>query len=233
MSTRDHAGTRRPRLFRRGWAGALGIAFAATMLVLPAAASANGAYEPNDSASTATGPLQSGAWYSAVTETENDEDWYFLYTTGTTQLDISVTGMGRDNCLGTDLELMNGDGDAIETTYPAEDNETEHILYTARAAATYYLKVQDYHIAGCFGPDAYYSVKVDSSIALGTTPPPVPAPPSSVPSSGSGAADRLCSSARQRVSRLQRQLRGARSARRRAAVRRQLRSARSQATSAC
>ena len=65
-------------MFRSTWLLAAAI-IAVLVLAAPTIASASGEYEPNDTFSTATGPVADGT-YSAVFETANDEDWYRIDT---------------------------------------------------------------------------------------------------------------------------------------------------------
>jgi hypothetical protein len=219
------------------------ITSAAAALVLLAAAGAptaahGAAYEPNDSADTATGPLQSGGAYEAAIETFNDEDWFVFYTTGITQLNISLLGLGPEDCFGPEMDLTNPAGDEIDETGNADRNETERILYTAEKAETLYVAVTPYNVAPCAGPEAAYRLQVDSSVPLGLTPPPPsfsPPPPAPVtaPKPQGSDSQALCSQARQRLARLKRQMRRANSRRRRQDLRPRLRSARRQVNRAC
>lgn len=63
-------------------------ALVAGVLLAPSSASAGS----NDTMATADGPVI-GSITGAI-ETENDVDWFFFYAQGSTQLDISLAGLG-------------------------------------------------------------------------------------------------------------------------------------------
>jgi hypothetical protein len=177
-------------------------------------------YEPNDTIATATGPLAGGSTYSEAIQTQNDEDWYFFYTNGTQQLDISFTNL-TNGCTNLILSLLNGNGEGVGSSYARPDpNTTSHILYTASTAARYYLHVVDpYDNPGC-----QYQLRVDPAGALTSQPPYIPPPPEV--SSG-------CRAAQRRVAILRSRLRHATSRRQRNRLRAKLRQARSTVTSRC
>lgn len=207
---------------------------AALLLIISVDRAHAAAYEPNDSVATATGPLQSGVDYTAAIETVNDQDWFVFYTTGVTQLDISLLGLHPEECFGPEVALSDASGETIEQSHYAARNETEHILYTAPKAGTYYLSVYEYHIAPCAGSDALYRLRIDASIPLGVSPPPVEFPPvASTPQAPDAGRRARCAGARRRLARLNAQLQRAASPRQRRRLRSMRRQARQRVRSAC
>ena len=80
-------------LMRRRTIGLVLASALATAAGLGATASEAGAqtYEPNDSYITASGPLAAGTSYSAGTETDNDEDYYYFYVPQRMQMFFNLT----------------------------------------------------------------------------------------------------------------------------------------------
>src|SRR5215213_1011170 len=52
------------------------------------------AFEPNDTASTATGPLDLNRPYVAALETESDQDYFYLMVPRETQLGLTLRNFG-------------------------------------------------------------------------------------------------------------------------------------------
>lgn len=183
-------------------------------------------YEPNDSIAAAYGPLAGGVTYAAGLETQNDEDWYFFYTNGQQQLDISFTNL-TEGCTNLIMSFTDTNGEELHYVRP-NVNETRHIQYTSPTSARYYLRVYD-----LIGETCSYQLRVDPPSALTTQPPPA-APTSVPPQSGSqSGGSSACHQARLRVSSLRRHLRRARSPRQRARLRTALRRARTTAARVC
>jgi hypothetical protein len=224
----------------RLWAVALGAC--ALALALPGAASAarataSAAWEPNDNIASATGPLQSGGVYQAAIETSNDQDWFVMYTTGVTQLNVSLLGLHPDGCFGPELRLLDASGETIEETGSVDDNETRQILYTVPGAETLYVTVEAYHLAPCAGPEAVYRLQVASSPALGLSPPPpvLPPPPATAPKPPpppTGPAP-ACVRARNQIAQIRSRLADAVWPKQRRKLRRKLRAARRHARAVC
>ena len=120
---------------------AMGLLALAAVLALPAAATANPAYEPNNGIHQAFGPLSSGANYDGVISSDNDEDWYVLYASGQGVLDASIQNTADPDRQGTVyLELLNQDGEELNETF-AYDEESGEIVYTTPGPGQYYLVV--------------------------------------------------------------------------------------------
>lgn len=220
---------------RQRWATTTAIALVLGGFLSAASASA----EPNDTAAGASGPIRNGVTYQGVIATENDFDWWVFYTGASTQLDIALLGLGREDCFGPVMDLYDSDGQVITgEDYPAERNETRHILRTVDAG-TFYVKVGPYNIAPCIGSEALYHLWINSSPALLAGPPyiPPPAPPSESGSHGTspgrGSYAAACRRTRQRISALSTRLRSANSRRQRNLLHAKLRRARNEARTYC
>jgi hypothetical protein len=83
--------------------GTISTAAAVLALAAPAAALADDAYEPNDSESTATGPITPGQSYAAQVAAPSDDDVFLVRATGG-QMTIDAT-VTRDGCPDTEDAL--------------------------------------------------------------------------------------------------------------------------------
>lgn len=79
-------------------------------------------YEPNDTFSQATGPMQGGQDYAAAIENRGDQDWFYFNTVGQRQLDVSLTPKSTGCRL--DMQTYNSSGQAIN------DGSAEAYWYT-------------------------------------------------------------------------------------------------------
>lgn len=143
-------------------------------------------FEPNDRAPNASGPLRNGATLSATLGTENDEDWYFFYAPGSTQVQITVsqeTGAPTDQrhparggiCSlqeGIVVDLLEGPDattDHLESVTPeCDDSDTRFIpgrLRYSLSKGCYALYASRF--GGLEGFDAIpYSLEVSSTAGL-------------------------------------------------------------------
>jgi hypothetical protein len=226
-----------PRRWRRAlFAGPVSLALllvAVPMAWADTSLSGSASYEPNDSIATAYGPLAGGVTYAGGLETQNDEDWFYLYTNGQQQFDISFTNL-TDGCTNLIMSFVDANGEELHYVRP-NVNETRHILYTSPGAARYYLRVYD-----LIGETCSYQLRVDPPTALTTQPPSALPPPTPSPESGShatapgrGSYAAACRRARLRISRVSSHLRAATSRRQRNLLRAKLRRARSEAGTYC
>jgi hypothetical protein len=156
------------------------------VFALPAAALADGAYEPNNSASAAFGPLTGGSDYSAAIETENDQDWYGFYGFAQRQIRIHVGEHTiTDQCgdgSGFIVTLRNAHGDwltsaQLDSQGPYYPPQTVDLNYTLPRWDLYYLEVVDSGSGACPSTSNAYTFRIDPADALGGPPPPPPAPP--------------------------------------------------------
>src|SRR5205085_1128521 len=87
----------------------------AAALTWPAAAAADGPYEPNETAAMVTAPA-TAARIDAALETPQDEDWYLLHPQGVRQLGVLATLATpyRTSYGRISIELLDGEG----SSYP-------------------------------------------------------------------------------------------------------------------
>jgi hypothetical protein len=131
-------------------------------LVITAAATADGPYEPNDTPETATGGLIEGKTYSAAIErvdqsydANQDVDWYIFNTGRAGTFTVSYTNrQAEGNCFGPEARLLSPDGALLGVAQPRR-NETERIVYNGAAPAQYLLRVKPYQIEPCPPPEPY------------------------------------------------------------------------------
>jgi hypothetical protein len=100
----------------------------ATTMPLTATATAQPAYEPNDSILTGYGPLANNSSYTAALETGNDLDYFYFYVTtpATAQITFTITNLGGGVGYNPDFSayLADSHGNHFETIgeyiYPAD-----------------------------------------------------------------------------------------------------------------
>lgn len=99
-------------------------------------------YEPNDSADTAYGPLESARAYSSYIWEEGDLDFYRVELAGDEpELAVDLTSV-PDGC-DYDLYVYDGDMNLVDYSYNA-DNADEQVVLSAPGAGTWYLEVEPY-----------------------------------------------------------------------------------------
>ena len=144
----------------------IGLLASAAVLALPAAASANPAYEPNDGIHQAYGPLAAGTTYDATISSDNDSDWYIVYVSGQGVLDARLTNVDQDTCCSIpSLYLRDQNGETLNSTSVSE-GETESLPYTTPGPGVYYIEVR-----GGLEPDTY-QLQVTGPITGGPRPGP-------------------------------------------------------------
>jgi hypothetical protein len=124
-------------------------------------------YEPNDSAGTAYGPIDSGDNYpDAEISTSSDVDWFHFTTEDTGTITVSVTHeSGAD--LDWYLYLSTDTSNYVARGYTTSNPETGS--YNATWVGKYYVKVVGYN-----GSTSTYTLKVTYPDDGGTPPPPGP-----------------------------------------------------------
>jgi hypothetical protein len=124
-------------------------------------------YEPNDTYISAFGPVTAGVDYSAATETENDEDYYFFYLPQRTQTFFTLT-----NTSGTDYSDAYVCGEIISQTRSSYDYiaDSELVVYAARTAtAAVTLDRGKYFVSvGCADADETYTFRITPPGATST-----------------------------------------------------------------
>lgn len=130
-------------------------------------ATADGPYEPNETAPQATGPIVGGTSYNGVIETSNDVDWFFFYVAGQRQFEVVLTWRSGPDCsAGVSLTLRNRDGSEEGTAYAdgGAGDTVGRTTLTSPGSARYNLEVN-----GCEG--AAYTIQITPADAFTTQPP--------------------------------------------------------------
>jgi len=136
------------------------------MLLLASVAYGKGEYEPNDSRSTAAGPLAGGTSYTATRETENDIDWYVFYVKTYSQMDFwaTIDKYGPDCTSGrTYMRLFDKDGEYLDADSldPYSTDVIDHVLITL-SPGRYYIKTSE--ISSCTEERYTFGIKPRSAI---------------------------------------------------------------------
>lgn len=135
-------------------------------LSLPSAASAQ-SYEPNDSYITGFGPIEAGTTYSAGTETDNDEDYYYFYVPQRAQMFFNLTAtktVSRSVVCGSVYRQTYSDYDYIGDTYlQVREGETETAAVTLDPGK-YYFVIE----ASCASAGEAYTFRIDPAGATST-----------------------------------------------------------------
>lgn len=135
---------------------------------VPAAAFATGEYEPNDSLSTAFGPLAGGLDYAATFETENDGDWYRFYVRNYSQVELSAVTLDY-RCQSSNnvmtIRLRDGDGKNLRFFYlPSSvrrEGEVARLRLTLDAGRYFITATHD-----GFCEQTVYRIRVDPGMAI-------------------------------------------------------------------
>jgi hypothetical protein len=225
MGTAEHQKARMRRMV------AIGSVLAVGVLVLATVGPNRAVAGSNDTMAGAQGPVTLSI--TGAINTANDVDWYFLYASPQTQLDVALAGLGPESergCISWTVVLRDADGRGLESTH-AYVNQISHIRYTLATGGRYYLEVSG---AYCEEP-GNYRIDLAASPALLTSPPPVTPPPSGSGSHGTGRGSyaAACGKAQGRVDAITAHLRSANTRRERRRWRAKLRRARSEVRAYC
>jgi hypothetical protein len=99
-----------------------------------------GTAEPNDSRSTAGGPLAPGAWYYSTLETVNDEDWLRLYVRpGIHRVDVQAVVYGPP-CGFHEIALRSARGRELATSTGTYE-KVAHLKHRQRGPARLYVEI--------------------------------------------------------------------------------------------
>ncbi|WP_425448712.1 M4 family metallopeptidase [Dethiothermospora halolimnae] len=97
-------------------------------------------YEPNDSASSAYGPLESGMTYESYISSATDNDIYYFNTNSYTDINISLTNLPGDY----DLYLYDSQGNQVDKSENG-NTSNESITYSPNSTGKYYIQVVGYN----------------------------------------------------------------------------------------
>jgi len=110
-------------------------------------------YEPNDSMSSAYGPLTSGSTYNSYIASSSDVDYYKFTTSQTGAISVNLSNLPGDY----DLYLYNSSGSLLKSSTNG-GTTSESISYSASTTGTFYVKVIGYN--GASSTSTAYALKV-------------------------------------------------------------------------
>jgi bacillolysin len=97
-------------------------------------------YEPNDSMSSAYGPITSGTTYNSYIASSSDVDYYKFNTAQSGTISVSLSNLPGDY----DLYLYNSGGTLLAQSTNGSTS-SESISYSASSSGTFYVKVVGYN----------------------------------------------------------------------------------------
>ena len=177
---------------------AIGLSVTAAAVAVLFAGTSHANPEPNDNVAQAVGPLTGATYYQGQIETSNDEDWFFFYTSGQRQFDLAGTNLSSNSgrCEEVTFYLTDADGRILSGVDPWL-NVTEHITYTSKRAAKFYVQVTGSGCDPAGSPPVSYQLRVDPQDALA----------SALAPAGPSTPSRACRAAQARERRLARTVR--------------------------
>jgi hypothetical protein len=99
-----------------------------------------GTAEPNDSRSTAGGPLSPGAWYYSALETVNDRDWLRFYVRpGVRRVDVQTVVYGPP-CDYHEITLRSARGRELASSRSTRERVV-HLTHRQRGPARFYVAI--------------------------------------------------------------------------------------------
>jgi hypothetical protein len=106
----------------------------------PGKPTVKGTAEPNDSRSTAGGPLAPGAWYYSTLETVNDEDWLRFYVRpGVHRVDVQAVVYGPP-CGFHEIALRSARGRELASSTSTYET-VAHLRHRQRGPARLYIEI--------------------------------------------------------------------------------------------
>jgi bacillolysin len=109
-------------------------------------------YEPNDSQSTAYGPIASDTTYNGKISSPSDVDWFKFTTSSSGTISLTLTNLPADY----DLYLYNSSGTQLARSWNG-GTSSESISYNASSAGTFYVRVVGYN--GAYNTSTAYALK--------------------------------------------------------------------------
>lgn len=151
------------------------------------------AYEPNDSAATAVGPLVGGQLYQGSINSTLDRDYFYFYTAGSGSYNVSIVDYGDPwNICRKDWVALTASGDLLDyqTSWGSNDiyggngGSSSVLAFAATSASKVYIRVAGEPNPYCWdspsyyhpGPDKY-TIRVLPAEAVASSLPAPPAPP--------------------------------------------------------
>jgi hypothetical protein len=137
-----------------------------------AAATANTGRDP----ASAIGPLEGAKLYGARTDSSWEADWFFFYTSGGGEFDVTITNTMVNNApdcyVGADLYPGATDDDLLDSASGVIGNTRGHLTYDGAGAARYSVVVG----SGC-AQNGYQLVVAPKALVTADAPPDPPPPP--------------------------------------------------------
>jgi hypothetical protein len=127
----------------RQWGCAAALAVASVTVALPQAASALAEVEPNDTSTTATGPLPNGSTTTGVIGRAGDVDWYRIHVKGKTRNSLAATLEYDDAACGGPIDVAYTDlneAPMARGTVPFDPGSSE-VQFTLHQPQTVLLRV--------------------------------------------------------------------------------------------
>lgn len=113
---------------------------AAALVSGPGKLPVKGTVEPNDSRSTAGGPLSPGAWYYSTLETVNDQDWLRFYVRpGVRRVDVQAVVYGPQ-CDYHEITLRSARGGELDSSRSTRELIV-HLTHRQRGPARLYVQI--------------------------------------------------------------------------------------------
>ena len=140
---------------------------AAALVPGPGKLPVKGTAEPNDTRSTAGGPLVPGAWYYSALETVNDEDWLRLYVRpGAGRVDVQTVIYGP-RCDNHQVTLTSSRGRYLASVTDTRETVV-HLTHRPRGPARLYVRIANGPIPSlqfaCVGSATVVRVTPDDAI---------------------------------------------------------------------
>lgn len=111
----------------------------AAALVSRPGAPIKGTAEPNDTRSTAGGPLVPGAWYYSTLETVNDEDWLRFYVRPGRRVDVRAVVYGQ-RCDYHEITLRGAGGGELASSRSTYET-VAHLTHRQHGPARLYVQI--------------------------------------------------------------------------------------------
>ncbi|MBI2472804.1 MAG: IPT/TIG domain-containing protein [Planctomycetes bacterium] len=128
-------------------------------------------YEPNDSSSTAYGPLSSGASYSGKICSDSDVDWFKVNITTAGTISINLTVPSSNDYY---VELYGPSYTWVAGYDNGGTGASESISYSATTTGNYYIRVLGYN--GSYNTTNAYTLTYTFTASATSTPTPSPSP---------------------------------------------------------
>jgi hypothetical protein len=144
----------------------LGVLIAVLASLSGASGAAAQVYEPNDSFIAGFGPVAAGTTYSAATETDNDEDYYFFYVPQRTQMFFNLTATNTADswiCAQVTRQTHSGYSYVDDTELGVPEGHTQTAAVTLDRGKYFFIVGQE-----CTDAGETYTIRIDPPGATST-----------------------------------------------------------------